>query len=178
MKLDNLKDLFVEQLRDLYSAESQIQKALPKMEKAATHPALKQAYLNHLEQTKVQANRLQQIFDDLDMRPSGKTCKGMEGIIQEGDEIIKENADPEVRDAGLIAAAQKVEHYEISAYGTARTMAEMLDQTEAAELLDETLEEEKAADETLTDIAESIMSGEEAANEEDEAEATGELEAD
>lgn len=155
MKLENLKDLFVEQLRDLYSAEIQIQKALPKMEKAATLPALKQAYLNHMEQTKVQTNRLQQIFDDLDIRPSGKTCKGMEGIIAEGEEVIKEDADPAVRDASLIAAAQKVEHYEISGYGTVRTFAQKLGYSQAARLLQQTLDEEKQTDEKLTALAES-----------------------
>lgn len=155
MKLDNLKDLYIDSLRDLYNAETQIEKALPKMENAATLPALKEAYHNHLEQTKLQANRLQQIFDELDERPTGKKCKGMEGIIAEGQEILSENADPAVRDAGLIAAAQKVEHYEISGYGTARTYADKLGYKQAARLLQQTLDEEKQTDERLTALAES-----------------------
>ncbi len=160
MKLANLHDLYVDHLRDLYNAETQIEKALPKMEKAASSQALKQAFQNHMEQTKTQADRLKQIFDELDMRPTGRKCKGMEGIISEGEEVLDMSSDPAVRDAGLISASQKVEHYEISGYGTARTYAQKLGFTKAAKLLQQTLDEEKQTDDKLTALAESGINAE------------------
>ncbi len=160
MKFENLQDLFVDLLRDLFDAEVQVEKALPKLERASSHTSLKQVYVNHLEQTKTQQYRLQQIFDFLDVRPTGKTCRGMEGIIKESEEFINEKADPDVRDAGIIAAAQKVEHYEISGYGTARTFAEKLGYTEAVHMLQQSLDEEKQVDVTLTSLAENSINSE------------------
>jgi len=157
MKLQTLHDLYIDNLKDLYNAENQIIKALPKMAKAATSPQLQQAYTTHLEQTQRQIERLDQIFNELDIKPTGKRCRGMEGLIEEGQELIEENADPDVRDAGLIAAAQKVEHYEISGYGTARTYAEHLGFTKAVRLLDQILAEEKETDAKLTTLAESSI---------------------
>jgi ferritin-like metal-binding protein YciE len=154
-KLETLKDLFVEELRDLYSAEKQIIKALPKMQKAANSDQLKAAFAEHLEQTKGHVARLEQIFQTLGEKPTGKTCKAMEGLVEEGSEMIAEKAEPAVKDAGLISAAQRVEHYEIAGYGTARTFAEHLKMDDAARLLQETLNEEEATDKKLTDLAES-----------------------
>lgn len=156
MKLDSLHHLLIDELRDLYNAENQLTKALPKMAKAASSSELKTAFQTHLDETKRQIERLEKIFEQLDYSPKGKSCKAMQGLIEEGKEIIEEDADPSVRDAGLIAAAQKVEHYEIASYGTARTHAQLLGLQEAAELLEETLEEESATDEKLTTIAQSI----------------------
>jgi ferritin-like metal-binding protein YciE len=153
-KLETLKDLFVEELRDLYSAEKQILKALPKMKKAAHAAELKAAFEEHLEQTKGHVARLEQIFEALEEKPTGKTCKAMEGLAEEGAEMIAEKAEPSVKDAGLIAAAQRVEHYEMAGYGTARTFAEHLKMRKAAQLLQETLDEEEATDEKLTALAE------------------------
>jgi ferritin-like metal-binding protein YciE len=155
MKMDSLKKLYLEELRDLYSAENQILKALPKMAKAASSAELKAGFEEHLEQTKGQVKRLDQIFEKLGSSSSGKTCKGIEGIIKEGEELMKENAEPEVLDAGLIAAAQRVEHYEIAGYGTVRTYARILKDQEAARLLQETLDEEGETDKKLTRLAES-----------------------
>jgi ferritin-like metal-binding protein YciE len=154
-KLETLKDLFIEELRDLYSAEKQIVKALPKMKKAAHAEQLKAAFEEHLEQTKGHVARLEQIFEALGEKPTGKTCKAMEGLVEEGSEMIHEKAEPAVKDAGLIAAAQRVEHYEMAGYGTARTFAEHLKLNDAAKLLQETLDEEEATDEKLTTLAES-----------------------
>lgn len=154
MKLDSLKALYIEELRDLYNAENQITKALPKMAKAATSPELKQAFEMHLEETQGQIGRLEQIFEALGESPKGKTCKAMQGLIEEGEEILKAKADPMVRDAALIAAAQRVEHYEIAGYGTVRTYAKLLKERQAAKLLQETLDEEGATDEKLTSLAE------------------------
>lgn len=154
MKLNNLQDLYVDHLKDIYNAETQIVKALPKMAKAANSSQLQQAYQQHLEQTKHQVERLEALFTELGVKPTGKKCVGMEGILQEGDEIISEKPDPEVLDAGLIAAAQKVEHYEISSYGSARTFAEKLGYTRAAQVLQQILDEEKQTDEKLTTLAE------------------------
>jgi ferritin-like metal-binding protein YciE len=156
-KVSNLEDLLVDQLKDLYSAENQIVKALPKMAKAAKSPALKKGFEEHLEQTKRQATRIEQIFEKhgLEGSPKGKKCVGMEGLIKEGEEVMKEDMDPDVMDAGLIAAAQKVEHYEIASYGTARTYAQTLGYTEVAQLLQQTLEEESRTNEKLTTLAES-----------------------
>ena len=157
MKLDSLQKLYVEELRDLYSAENQLVKALPKMAKGASSPELKQAFEDHLEQTREHVERLEEIFEKLDERPTGKTCKGMKGLIEEGSEMLEEDGDESVIDAGLIGAAQRVEHYEIAAYGTVRTFANMLGEDEAAALLQETLDEEGEADKLLTELAESVV---------------------
>ena len=156
MKLASLEELFVSELKDLYSAENQLLKALPKMAKAATAPELKDGFLEHLEQTKGQVHRLEQIFEAMGKSPKGKKCKAMEGLIEEGKELMQEDAEPEVLDAGLIAAAQRVEHYEIAGYGCVRTYAQLLGNEEAAELLQQTLNEEADTDKTLTKLAEKI----------------------
>jgi len=157
MKLDSLKKLYVEELRDLYSAENQILKALPKMAKAATSKELKHAFNEHLAQTKGQVERLEKIFTKLDTSPKGKTCKAMEGLVKEGEELMGEKSEPEILDAGLIAAAQRVEHYEMAGYGTVRTYATLLNESEAAGLLQETLDEEGQTDKTLSQLAESVI---------------------
>jgi len=153
MKLESLHDLYVDELKDLYSAESQLMKALPKMARAANTPELRDAFEEHLEQTRMHAQRLEDIFGGLDTKPKGKKCVGMEGLIEESKELLQQEAENGVRDAGLIGAAQRVEHYEIAGYGTARTHAEQLGYTRAAELLQQTLDEEAAADEKLTHLA-------------------------
>jgi ferritin-like metal-binding protein YciE len=142
MKLESIKDLYVEELKDLHDAENQILQALPKMAKAASAPELRAAFEEHQRQTQGQVERLDRIFQQLGARPEGKKCKGVAGLLAEGDELMKEEAEPEVRDAGLIAGAQKVEHYEIAGYGTVRTYAQLLGETEAARLLQQTLDEE------------------------------------
>jgi ferritin-like metal-binding protein YciE len=157
MKLDNLRKLYIEELRDLYSAENQLLKALPKMAKGAASTELKQAFENHLEETEGHVERLEDIFEDLDETPKGKTCQAMKGLVEEGSEILEEEGEESVLDAGIIAAAQKVEHYEIASYGTVRTFAELLGQKEAVKLLQQTLDEEGAADEKLNDLAENIV---------------------
>ena len=157
MKLKTLKDLFHHELKDLYSAETQLVKALPKMAKAATNEELKAGFEEHLEQTRGHVQRLDQIGESLEMRLSGHKCKAMEGLITEGAELISEDAEESVRDADLIGAAQRVEHYEIAGYGTARALAQVLGFDEAADLLEQTLDEEKATDEKLTEIAESAV---------------------
>jgi ferritin-like metal-binding protein YciE len=157
VKLDSLQKLYVEELKDLYSAENQILKALPKMAKAATSPELQSAFKQHLEETKGQVQRLEQIFEALGKSPKGKTCKAMEGLVEEGAELMGEDADPEVLDAGLIAAAQRVEHYEIAGYGTVRTYAQLLGHQEAADLLQQTLDEEGLTDKKLTQLAETLI---------------------
>jgi ferritin-like metal-binding protein YciE len=153
-KLDSLSALYVEQLQDLYSAEQQITKALPKMAKHASSEKLSQAFEEHLAMTQEQITRLDQIFEELGEKPGGHTCKAMEGLVKEGEELMQQKADPDVMDAALIAAAQKVEHYEIAGYGTVATWAEMLDQGQAATLLRTTLEEEGQTDKRLTKLAE------------------------
>lgn len=153
MKLSTLKDLLIEELKDIHSAEMQLTKALPKMAKAASSPDLQQAFTDHLEETKKQVERLDSVFEKLGAKPGRKKCKAMEGLIEEGKEIISEDADPMVHDAALIAAAQRVEHYEIAAYGCARTFALLLKEDAVADLLQESLEEEAAADKKLTDVA-------------------------
>jgi len=153
MELNSLQDLFIHDLKDLYNAEVQLTKALPKMAKAATEPALKQAFQTHLAETEEQIERLEQIFEELDESPKGKKCKAMEGLIEEGKELMEEDAEPEVLDAGLIGAAQKVEHYEIAGYGTVRTYAEMLGNDQAARLLQQTLDEEGMTDKKLNALA-------------------------
>ncbi len=156
MKNETLRELLVEELKDLYSAETQLTKALPKVAKNAADPELKKAIENHLKETEGHVQRLEQIFEKFDESPKGKTCEGMKGLITEADERIKDGGEPAVLDAGLIADAQRVEHYEISAYGSARTFANLLGEKEVVRLLEQTLKEEKAADEKLTSIAESI----------------------
>jgi ferritin-like metal-binding protein YciE len=155
-----LEELLVDQLKDLYSAENQIIKALPRMAKAASSPELKRAFERHLEETKRQVERLDEIGEALEVRLTGKKCKGMEGLIAEGKEIMEEDLDDNAIDAGLIGAAQKVEHYEIAAYGTARTHAAMLGHNKAAKLLQQTLDEEGNTDKKLTQLAESIINAE------------------
>jgi ferritin-like metal-binding protein YciE len=155
MEMTSLRELYVEQLKDLYSAENQITKALPKMIKKAESPELKASFQEHLQQTEGQIDRLEQIFQLLQVSPRGKKCVGMEGLIEEGKEAMSEDMEPDVMDAALIAAAQKVEHYEISGYGTARAYARLLKDNRAVQLLTESLEEEAEADEKLTQLAES-----------------------
>ena len=156
MKENRLKHLYVEELKDLYSAENQLIKALPKMAKASTSEELRAGFEKHLGQTKEHVARLEQIFKGLGENPKGKNCKGMEGLIEEGGEIIEEGPQPEELDAGLISAAQRVEHYEIAGYGCVSTYAKLLGHTEAVLLLRQTLEEEKATDKKLTELASSI----------------------
>lgn len=153
MKLDSLETLYVEELRDLYNAEQQILKALPKMAKAASSPNLRKGFQEHLQQTKDQVDRLDQIFADLGKSPKGKQCEAMEGLLKEAAELLEANAQPSVLDAALIAAAQRVEHYEIAGYGCVRTYAKLLGHSEATKLLQETLDEEKSTDEKLTELA-------------------------
>lgn len=160
MKLNTLEDLFHHELKDLYSAENQLLKALPKMAKAATNPELKAGFQEHLEQTKGHVERLNDIAEKLGIKLTGHKCKAMEGLVEEGAEMISENAEESVKDAGLIGAAQRVEHYEMAGYGTARALATHLGHDELAEILEETLEEEKATDEKLTELAESMMAAE------------------
>lgn len=157
LNLDSFDALYVAQLRDLYSAETQLIDALPKMADAASHPQLKQAFQDHLATTRRQKDRLEQIFQSLDADPGGETCQAMKGLVKEGQEIIDADAPDDVRDAGLIAAAQRVEHYEIAGYGTVRTFAERLGRSDDARLLGETLSEEKDADGLLNRIAESVV---------------------
>jgi|SRR5215208_4179402 len=154
-KMSTLDDLYMDLLKDLYSAEKQLVKALPKMAKAAEASDLQKAFQEHLKQTEGHVDRIERVFSDLEGSPRGKKCVGMEGLIEEGNEIMKEDAEPDVMDAGLIAAAQKVEHYEIAGYGTARAWAERLGYNSAAKLLQQTLDEESMANEKLTQIAES-----------------------
>ena len=156
MKLENLEQLFLQELRDLYDAEDQITEALPKMIEAAHYPELKNALQEHLDITRQQIQRLDQVFNILGEDASGQTCKGMKGVIKEGDEIISQGGDNATVDAGIISAAQRVEHYEMAGYGTVRTYAELLGQQQIASLLQQTLDEEKEADETLTEIARSV----------------------
>lgn len=153
MKLDSLENLFVHELKDILSAEKQLVKALPKMAKGATSEALRASIEEHLDQTKEHVNRLEQVFASIDKAPRAEHCKAMEGLVAEGAELLEEDGDPTVKDAALIAAAQRVEHYEISAYGTARTLAELLGNDKAVELLQQTLDEEKETDQKLTELA-------------------------
>lgn len=154
MKLESLHKLYVQQLKDLYSAENQLLKALPKMQEAATNEELKQAFGDHLNETKEQVARLEKVFKSLDFEPGGHKCEAMAGLIKEGEEMIKADAPNEVRDAGLIAAAQRVEHYEMAGYGTCRAYAEKMGDQEAADILQQTLDEEARADESLNRLAE------------------------
>jgi ferritin-like metal-binding protein YciE len=154
-EFNSLDDLFIDQLRDLYDAEQRITKALPKMISAASAPALKQAFESHLRETESQVGRLDRIFEALGEDTKRETCLAMKGIIEEGEEIVEAKGDPNIKDAALIAAAQRVEHYEMAGYGTARSFALRLGNNQAATLLEQTLGEEKSADEKLTRIAES-----------------------
>jgi ferritin-like metal-binding protein YciE len=157
MKLESLQELFVEELQDLYSAENQIIEALPDMIEEASSAELKNALSEHLEQTRGQVKRLDQIFDQLKgVDREDKTCKGMEGIIEDNEELLETDAEPEVRDAGMIAGAQRVEHYEIAGYGTVRTYAQLLGRKDWAQLLEQTLQEEKQADQLLNQLASRI----------------------
>lgn len=157
MELETLRDLYVHELKDLYSAERQMMKAMPKMVKAATNRQLANAFTQHLEQTKKQAQRLEELLAAHGETTRGPKCMGMEGVLKEGDEMISEDADEEVRDAGLIAAAQRAEHYEIAGYGCARTYAELLGDKKGAKVLDTTIKEEGAADQKLTKLARSVI---------------------
>jgi ferritin-like metal-binding protein YciE len=156
MELNTLRDLYIEELNDLYSAENQLVKVLPKMAKAATAKTLKNGFEKHLTETKTHITRLNQVFKGLRTSPGGKKCKAMEALIAEGDEIISKDAEPEVRDAGLIAAAQRVEHYEMAGYGCVRTYAKLLGHKQAERTLQKTLNEEGATDKKLTRLAERI----------------------
>src|SRR5580704_6428338 len=159
-KVTTMEELFIEELRDLYDAETQLTKALPKMAKAANSEELRNAFEEHLVQTENQVERLRRIFELSSEKPTGKKCAAMTGLIKEGDEMASDTEETPVRDAGLIAAAQKVEHYEISGYGSARTHAELLGNNEAVRLLEETLREEKQTDEKLTELAQSMINEE------------------
>jgi ferritin-like metal-binding protein YciE len=163
MKLKSLEELYISELQDLYSAENQIVKALPKIIKAVSSSQLQGGLEDHLGQTREHVKRLEQILRKLDRSAKGKKCKGMAGLLEEGSELLKEDADQRVVDAALIGAAQRVEHYEIAAYGTAKTFARYLGHSDAEALLNETLEEEKQADQKLSDIAFAIVNEEAAA---------------
>lgn len=156
-KLNNLQDLLVEHLQDLYDAENQIVKALPKMAQHATAPELRQGFEAHLAQSQIHIQRLEQILGTMDIKPGGHPCKAMQGLMKEGEDFMKERADPSVMDAGLIAAGQRVEHYEMAGYGCVRTWAKLLGMNSAAELLQQTLDEEGATDEKLSALAERII---------------------
>jgi ferritin-like metal-binding protein YciE len=176
MEHQALKELYIDELKDIYNAENQLVKALPKMAKAANSEELRTGFEEHLEQTRGHVQRLEQIFKELGAKPSGKKCKGMEGLLAEGQEMMGEDFEDDVMDAALISAAQRVEHYEIAAYGTVRTYAELLGEDTAVQLLEQTLEEEKETDQKLTDMASEINvkamgEGSAEASEEDEEEA-------
>jgi ferritin-like metal-binding protein YciE len=157
MKIDTLNTLLEEELKDIYDAEKRLVRALPKMAKAASTNELRTALQEHLEITRGQVQRLEQVFDGLGMPAKGKTCVGMKGLIEEGEEVMQQDGLKSLKDAAIIGAAQRVEHYEMAAYGTARTLAERIGNSEAASLLEETLNEEKEADEKLTEIAMRLM---------------------
>lgn len=157
MEIDSLRELYIDELKDLYSAEKQILQALPKMVKKATDEQLKAAFQEHLEVTRTHVERLDQVFEAIGKSPRGKKCKGMEGLLEEGKEMMQEDLEPEVMDAALIAAAQRVEHYEMAGYGTVRTYAQLLGETKQAKLLQQTLDEEGDADKKLTQLAESSI---------------------
>ena len=156
MASEGLRDLYIDELKDLYNAENQLVKALPKMAKAASSEELKQGFEQHLEQTRGHVQRLEQIFKSLDESPKGKKCAGMEGLVKEGSEVMEEDFEGALMDAALIGAAQRVEHYEIAAYGTACEFAKLLEESEHVSLLEETLQEEKETDEKLTELAKEI----------------------
>jgi ferritin-like metal-binding protein YciE len=162
--METLEKLYINELRDLYSAENQLLKALPKMAKGASSAELKEAFENHLAETETHVERLEQIFKDLEENPKGKTCHGMKGLIEEGSEILEEEGEESVLDAGIIVAAQKVEHYEMAGYGSVRAFAQLLGQEEAAQLLQTTLDEESKANELLNQLAETTVNAEAAMN--------------
>jgi ferritin-like metal-binding protein YciE len=157
MEMNDLQDLMVEELRDLYSAENQLLKALPKVAKACDNDQLKAAFEQHTQETETHVQRLEQIFKALGEKPTGKKCKGMEGLIEENKEMMGEDAEPDVMDAGLIVGSQKIEHYEIAGYGSAVTFAKLLGNDQAARLLSQTLDEEERTDKKLSEIAESAI---------------------
>ncbi len=156
-RFDKLEDLYLDQLKDLYDAEHRILEALPKMVEKAGHDELRQAFRSHLEETRGQVTRLEQVFEKLGHTPSRETCQAMKGLLAEGEEVLSAKGDPDVLDAGLIAAAQRVEHYEMAGYGTARTLARRLGHEDQAQLLQQTLDQEGAADHKLTKVAESTV---------------------
>jgi ferritin-like metal-binding protein YciE len=172
MPEQGLKELYIDELKDLYSAENQLVKALPKMAKAASSDELRQGFEKHLEQTRGHVQRLEKIFQALGESPKGKTCKGMQGLIEEGSEATEEDYEGSVMDAALIGAAQRVEHYEIAGYGTVRSMAETLGEDDHVSLLEETLEEEKETDEKLTELAEQINTQAQESGSEEQGEAS------
>lgn len=158
MQKDSMRKLYIDELKDLYNAETQLVKALPKMAKASSNDELREAFEEHLRQTSEQVSRLEQIFEMLDEKPTGKKCLGMEGLVKEAAETMKEDYEDSVMDAALIGAAQRVEHYEIAGYGTVREFAQLLGEEDHVSLLEQTLEEEKQTDEKLTQLAEDINS--------------------
>jgi ferritin-like metal-binding protein YciE len=160
MKLDTLRKLFLNELQDIYHAEGQLLKALPKMAKGASSEELKKAFENHLKETEGHVERLEEVFELLGEKAKGKVCHGMKGLIEEGSEILKEDGEESVLDAGIIVAAQKVEHYEIASYGSVRTFAELLGQDDAVQLLQATLDEESAANDLLNNLAQEIVNPE------------------
>ena len=160
MKLDSLQKLYISELRDLYSAENQLIKALPKMAKGASTDDLRDAFEKHLEQTETHVERLEEIFEELEENPRGKTCHAMKGLIEEGSEILDQEGDPTVIDAGIIVAAQKVEHYEMASYGSVRTFARLLGEKKTEDLLQATLDEESEANELLNQLAETTVNPE------------------
>ena len=168
MRMESLQELYIDELRDIYDAEQQLVKALPKMAKTATNEELRAAFEQHLEQTQEHVARLERVFEELGEKPKRKTCEAMKGLLEEGKNMMEEDADEDVMDAGLIAAAQKVEHYEIATYGTIRTYVEMLGFDEQADILQETLDEEKDTDDNLTELAVSCINLEAADEEEEE----------
>jgi len=158
MRIESLRELYINELKDLYNAETQIVKALPKMAKASSDSELREAFEEHLRETSEQVTRLEQIFEMLEEKPTGKKCQGMEGLVKEASATMREDYEDSLMDAALIAAAQRVEHYEIAAYGAVREFARLLDEQQQVSLLEETLEEEKQADQKLTQLASDINS--------------------
>ncbi len=156
MSVDSMEKLFVDELRDLYSAETQIAKALPKLVKAASSGELRAAFEHHLRETVGHVERLEQIFEMIGEKPKGETCEGIKGILEEGEKTMKDAREGPVRDEALISGAQRVEHYEMAAYGTVRTYAERMGQQQMVQLLQQTLEEEKAADQKLTQVSNAV----------------------
>jgi len=174
MAQGSLRELYIDELRDLYNAETQLTKALPKMAKASSNDELRQAFEEHLRQTSEHVSRLEQIFENLDEKPTGKKCLGMEGLVKEGAETMREEYEDAVMDAAIIGAAQRVEHYEIAGYGTVRDMAKLLGEDDHVSLLEQTLEEEKETDQKLTELAEQINTeAQETGEEESEEEESG-----
>lgn len=173
---ESLRELMVDQVKDMYWAEKALTKALPKLAKKATSEDLVEALNNHLEETEEHVARLEQVFETLEITPRAKKCEAMEGLLKEGDELVGETEEGPVRDAAIIAACQKVEHYEIASYGTLASFAKILGEDDIVSVLEETLEEEKAADEKLTEVAESAVNIEAAQSEEEEEEETAEAE--